>query len=137
MIAGVVLASRGGSTEEVGAEPAIPLEIGQEESGELSGDDTAVFEVTAAEQPLIVEFRPFGFNGVLEVSPLGAAGSSHIQDAGFLGHRSSPSLAPAAALPNRAEWIRSRRVRTGCSCRQRASDLHPRTDPGHAPGVDR
>jgi hypothetical protein len=86
LIVGVLVASRGGDTEVAGPKPAIPLGVGEEESGELaSGDDTAAYEVTAAEQPLVVELRPFGFDGVLEVASLGATGMSHTQDAGLLG----------------------------------------------------
>jgi len=66
--------------------PATPIDIGEEVSDELSTpEDTAAYEVTATDQPLVVELRPFGFNGVLEVAPIGTTGSAQTQDVGLLG----------------------------------------------------
>ena len=81
-IAGLLLASRGDVDEQPAARPVLPVEVGQSVRGEISSTtDTAVYEVGATDEPLVVELRPSGFNGALELSRLGSSVAPQVQDA--------------------------------------------------------
>jgi len=85
-VAVIAFVSRSGGPEASGAAPIFPIEIGKDVPGQLRAPDfTTIYEVAPTDDPLLVELRPAGFNGALQITTVGENVTPQSQDLGLTG----------------------------------------------------